>query len=103
MEIKSFNLNNLGRFKEMGADLAPTDEAVSNITVFIGNNGAGKTSILKALVTSLSWFVARLRSEKGNGNPIPEDVILKGNSSASISVILSDDNHPSIGLTHYHL
>ena len=98
MEIKSFNLNNLGRFKEMGADLAPTDEAVSNITVFIGNNGAGKTSILKALVTSLSWFVARLRSEKGNGSPIPEDVILKGNSSASISVILSDDNHPSINL-----
>ena len=98
MEIKSFNLNNLGRFKEMGADLAPTDEAVSNITVFIGNNGAGKTSILKALATSLSWFVARLRSEKGNGNPIPEDVILKGNSSASISVILSDDNHPSINL-----
>lgn len=98
MVIKSFNLNNLGRFKEMGADLAPTDEAVSNITVFIGNNGAGKTSILKALVTSLSWFVARLRSEKGNGNPIPEDVILKGNSSASISVILSDDNHPSINL-----
>lgn len=98
MEIKSFNLNNLGRFKEMGADLAPTDEAVSNITVFIGNNGAGKTSILKALATSLSWFVARLRSEKGNGSPIPEDVILKGNSSASISVILSDDNHPSINL-----
>lgn len=98
MEIKSFNINNLGRFKEMGADLAPTDDALSNITVFIGNNGAGKTSILKALATSLSWFVARLRSEKGNGSPIPEDVILKGNSSASISVILSDDNHPSINL-----
>ena len=98
MEIKYFNINNLGRFKEMGADLAPTDEALSNITVFIGNNGAGKTSILKTLATSLSWFVARLRSEKGNGSPIPEDVILKGNSSASISVILSDDNHPSINL-----
>ena len=48
MEIKSFRLNNLGRFKELEADLAPADQVLSNITVFIGNNGAGKTSILKA-------------------------------------------------------
>ena len=79
MEIKSFRLNNLGRFKELEADLAPADQVLSNITVFIGNNGAGKTSILKALATSLSWFVARVRSEKGSGSPIPEEVILNKN------------------------
>lgn len=64
MEIKQFRLTNLGRFSELEAELAPTLELNTNVTVFIGNNGAGKTSILKALATSLSWFVARLRSEK---------------------------------------
>lgn len=86
MEIKQFRLTNLGRFSELEAELAPTLELNTNVTVFIGNNGAGKTSILKALATSLSWFVARLRSEKGSGSPIPEGVILNGQASALIDV-----------------
>lgn len=90
MEIKQFCLTHLGHFSELKADLAPTQALNSNVTVFIGNNGAGKTSILKALATSLSWFVARLRSEKGSGSPIPEGVILNGQASAMVDVIISD-------------
>lgn len=96
MEIKQFRLTNLGRFSELEAELAPTLELNSNVTVFIGNNGAGKTSILKALATSLSWFVARLRSEKGSGSPISEGVILNGQPSALIDVTVSDDHGQSI-------
>lgn len=88
MEIRSFKLHNLGRFKDIEVNLAPTDDVRGNVTVFIGSNGAGKTSILKALVTSLSWFVARVRSEKGVGNAIPENVIMNGEVSASIDVTL---------------
>lgn len=95
MEIKQFRLTNLGRFSELEAELAPTPELNSNVTVFIGNNGAGKTSILKALATSLSWFVARLRSEKGSGSPIPEGVILNGQASALIDVSVFDDHGQS--------
>ncbi|WP_435342805.1 AAA family ATPase [Klebsiella quasipneumoniae] len=95
MEIKQFRLTNLGRFSELEAELAPTPELNSNVTVFIGNNGAGKTSILKALATSLSWFVARLRSEKGSGSPIPEGVILNGQPSALIDVSVFDDHGQS--------
>lgn len=91
MEITSFRLINLGRFAELEAALAPTQEMPSNVTVFIGNNGAGKTSVLKALATSLSWYVARLRSEKGSGSPIPEGVILNGQVSAMISLSITDD------------
>lgn len=95
MEIKKFRLTNTGRFDEVEVELAPTPNLDSNVTVFIGNNGTGKTSILKALATSLSWFVARLRSEKGSGSPIPEDVILNSQVSAMIDVCILDDQGQS--------
>ena len=91
MEIKSFRLRNLGRFENIEVPLAPTESLVSNITVFVGNNGAGKTSLLRAMATSLSWFVARLKSEKGNGSPIPEEVILNGTPSAAIDIEVFDE------------
>ncbi len=90
MEIKKFQLTNTGRFSEIEVLLAPTPSKQSNITVFVGNNGAGKTSLLKSLATSLSWLVARLRTEKGNGNTIPEDVIRNGANYATIEIELID-------------
>lgn len=96
MEIKSFRLNNLGRFRQLAVQLAPTDAIPSNVTVLVGNNGAGKTSILKALATSLSWFIARLRSEKGSGTPIPEDVVFNGATSAAIYLTVFDKLNPAV-------
>lgn len=90
MEIKQFQLNNIGRFEKLEVHLAPTTENPSNVTIFIGNNGSGKTSILKSLATSLSWFVARIKTEKGSGSPIPEEVIHAEHPSASVSVIVQD-------------
>ncbi|SNT70929.1 AAA family ATPase [Psychrobacter sp. LV10R520-6] len=91
MEIKKLTLNNLGRFENLEVDFAPTEDNRSNVTVFIGNNGAGKTSILEALATSLSWFVARMRSEKGSGTAINELVIINDAPAASITLQLYDD------------
>lgn len=92
MEIKEFQLNNIGRFEKLKVHLAPTTEINSNVTIFIGNNGSGKTSILKSLATSLSWFVARIKTEKGSGSPIPEEVIHAEHSSASISIKVHDQH-----------
>lgn len=100
MNIRTLKLTNLGRFEKLEVHLAPVEEFKSNVTVFIGNNGAGKTSILKSLATSLSWFVARVRTEKGNGTPIPEDAILNGQSSATIDLQVLN-NHPATDSTHY--
>ena len=91
MEIKSFRLQNVGRFKDLDMTLAPTDKHFSNVTVLVGNNGAGKTTLLKSLATSLSWLVARIRSEKGNGSPLGDEDILNGASAAAISITVSDD------------
>ena len=53
MEINKFSLKNIGRFENIEVPLAPTELVSSNVTVLVGNNGAGKTSLLKSLATSL--------------------------------------------------
>jgi len=92
MQIKQLKLENLGQFRLLDIEFAPTASTPSNVTVLIGNNGAGKTSILKALATSLSWFVSRVRSEKATGNPILEHQILNGTNSAAITITVKDQN-----------
>ena len=97
MEIKQITLTNIGPFTALELPLAPTEKhPSSNITIFVGNNGAGKTSILQALATSLSWFIARLRTEKGSGNPILEEAIFNSASAASITLEI----YPSRSKTH---
>lgn len=92
MDVKSFTLHNIGRFSELKVPLAPLKLIDGNVTVFVGNNGSGKTSILRSLATSLSWLVSRIVSEKGNGSPIPELAIKNGGNSAAISIIVDSMN-----------
>ncbi|WP_448108638.1 AAA family ATPase [Pseudomonas azerbaijanoccidentalis] len=94
MDIDKLALDNVGRFTDLEIQLAHTDKHLSNITVFVGNNGAGKTTILKSLATSLSWLVARIRTEKGNGSHIAEEDIRNGNSGAIITIVVVDNSHP---------
>lgn len=92
MEIQRVILNNIGLFEKLEIFLAPTEQNPSKITVFVGNNGAGKTAILKALATSLSWFTARLLTEKGSGNPIYEDAIFNTANAGSIEIEVWDSS-----------
>jgi len=46
MEIQRVILNNIGLFEKLEISLAPTEQNPSNITVFVGNNGAGKVGLL---------------------------------------------------------
>lgn len=95
MQVKSITLHNIGQFKELTIPLAPLSENTPKVTVFIGNNGSGKTTVLKSLVTALSWLPARIRSERGRGLDIPEDVLMNGQSSGAVSI------HAMINETEY--
>jgi predicted ATP-binding protein involved in virulence len=90
MKIQNFQLNNIGLFEQIECVVAPTETYSQQVTLFVGNNGAGKTTILKSIATALSWFVARLRSEKGSGSPIPEIVIANQAHSGRIELVLCD-------------
>lgn len=92
MEIRKIRLNNVGRFTDLEVAFAPTEKHASKVTVFVGNNGAGKTTILKSLATSLSWLAARIRTDNASGSPIPQDVIKNAVSMASIQVDVADSN-----------
>lgn len=100
MKIQSFSLKNIGQFQDLSVSLAPTAEYSSNVTVFIGNNGSGKTSLLKSATTALTWFVARLKHEKSNGTPIPEHVISNGANSAMVEVMVKATDIQNHDLTY---
>ncbi|EGQ9107116.1 retron Ec78 anti-phage system effector ATPase PtuA [Vibrio cholerae] len=50
----------------------------SNITVLVGNNGSGKSSILDAIQKSLTHFVSRLSTRSYNGDQLDELDISNG-------------------------
>ncbi len=78
MKIKDLKLLNFGPFNECAVKLAPRTKKEGNVTIFVGNNGAGKTFLLKSLGILLSWFVARVGSEKSKGRTIAESDITMG-------------------------
>lgn len=63
-----------------------------NLTLIVGKNGAGKTSILNAVAIAISWIVSRLKSEKANGFYIDEDSITNGQNHAVLTACFDEFN-----------
>lgn len=89
MKIKTLILKNYRRFSDLEIPFESAN--ANNTTVFIGNNGAGKTAILDALVLNLSWLIARINREKGIGHSIDDNDILNGQSRTFVDLILQHD------------
>ncbi len=88
MRIKRLLMQHVGRFETLEMPFAPSEEGEGRVTVIIGNNGAGKSSILEALSTSLSWLVARILREKGAGKAIDDLTICNGTSYATVETVV---------------
>ncbi len=86
MRINRLILKNYRRFADLEIPFGS-----NNTTVFIGNNGAGKTAILDAVVLNLSWLIARINREKGTGHGIDDNDILNGSSSAMVELELQNE------------
>lgn len=89
MKIKQLQLRNYGRFEDLTINFAPTDERASNVTVIVGNNGAGKSQILQALATGLSWFLDLFKGKENKfGSSIDISQINNKFDKASIEISL---------------
>lgn len=63
-----------------------------DLTVIAAPNGCGKTSLLDAIATPLSWLRARVMNDKGNGSSIDEKHIRNGSFSSILEVETSYGN-----------
>lgn len=72
------------------------------LTVLAGVNGAGKSTILDALATSLSWVVNRISTPTASGKLIPHlDINNKHNFASIILQISKDSTKHSWTLTRH--
>jgi predicted ATP-binding protein involved in virulence len=92
VKIKQISIENIGRFSHLEID-SSYENKIHNHIILIGNNGSGKTTILESIALSLSWFVARVRSEKGNGAIISELKINNNANSGNIKINIDDNGN----------
>jgi predicted ATP-binding protein involved in virulence len=63
-------------------------------TVLAGINGSGKTTVLEALATALSWVFARLANPEGRGRTIPDHDVKLGSKHCTITIHAELDGRP---------
>lgn len=80
MKIKHLIIENFRAIKYLDLDCS------TGTNVFIGDNGAGKSTILDAITMLFSWLNARLSSPKGRGRNIRKDDIRNGSGYCFLSV-----------------
>lgn len=59
---------------------------LANLNVIAGINGAGKSSVLMAIKMLLSWLIARIRNQKGNGMSIKDQDITHGKNYCLLKI-----------------
>ncbi|MFM7190242.1 MAG: AAA family ATPase, partial [Microcystaceae cyanobacterium] len=74
MKVKRLELKGFRGFDEIVLDF---DVTPGRPTVFIGNNGVGKSSILDALAILLSWFIKRVEFDPD----IPEHIVINDDNT----------------------
>jgi len=86
LQIQTIELENFRGFKKQSIELLP------NVNIFVGVNGAGKSTILDAISISLSWLVEGIQKKESTGIKIPDESIKNNMNFSSISLTLNNDN-----------
>ena len=84
MKIKKIKIENYRSVKEISIDFE------DNLNVFVGINGSGKTTILDAASTLLSWLVNRIQRQNASGNYISETDIRNETPFSTIEMTMAE-------------
>lgn len=80
MKIKNITIENFRTIKHLDLDCS------ENVNAFIGDNGAGKSTVLEAIALLYSWLNAKLFSPMGRGRQIRNDDIRIGSEFCFLSI-----------------
>ncbi|EYU15481.1 retron Ec78 anti-phage system effector ATPase PtuA [Photorhabdus aegyptia] len=82
--LRSLSLRDFRRFSHLEVNFE------EDLTIIIGNNGKGKTSILSAIAKTLSWFSANILKEDGSGQRLSELTDIKNDSENKYADVSSN-------------
>lgn len=82
--LRSLSFTDFRRFSSLKLQLD------KHLTVVIGNNGQGKSSILAAIAKTLSWFSANILRENAPGQRFNEWVDIKNDSKQQFTDVFCD-------------
>ena len=80
MKIKYLRIVNYKAISEIDVDCGRM------FNVIIGNNGAGKSTILSAINLLYSWLLARIRSANAKGRPLSVNCIKEGEKYCYLTI-----------------
>ena len=80
MKIKHLTIENFRAIEHLELDCS------TGVNVFIGDNGAGKSTVLEAIAMLYSWVSARYTSAKGRGRKISKADIRQGSEYSYLSI-----------------
>lgn len=80
IRFDNLKMVNFRRFADSEVALDP------RLTVFVGRNGAGKSSVLSALSIPMSWIIARIRNENGKGQYLKPQDVRKGCANGYVEI-----------------
>lgn len=93
-KVNHLKLHNIRRLNHLDLDFD------DRLTVLIGENATGKTTVCESLTKALSWVVSSITKEKSEGQDISESEIKSGtlNASIELNMRLDDENKVHFGL-----
>ena len=97
MKLKKLNISGFKSISELELEFN------ERMNVILGVNGAGKSTILQAIAICLSWYIARIKNSKGNGDVIKDNDINQRYGHCNLALEMDNQLEWSLfKAKHYH-